>query len=59
MKHFFTFLLSLTLLFSSIIVSQTVPIASIKINDGSGVSVNIGQVFTVTGIVTSSNKLVK
>ena len=56
MKHTFTFLLLLTLLFSSIIIAQSVPIASIKINDANGVPVDIGQVFTVTGIVNSSNQ---
>jgi phosphatidylserine/phosphatidylglycerophosphate/cardiolipin synthase-like enzyme len=56
MKYILTLALSLTILFNSIIVAQTVPIASIKINDGSGVPINLGQVFTVTGIVTSSNQ---
>jgi len=56
MKYILTLILSLTILFSSFVVAQTVPIASIKVNDGSGVPINIGQVFTVTGIVTSSNQ---
>ncbi len=56
MKHILTLILSLTILSSSIIIAQTVPIASIKVNDGDGVPLNIGQVFTVTGIVTSSNQ---
>jgi hypothetical protein len=56
MKNILTLILSLTILFSSIIIAQTVPIASIKQNDGSGVPIGVGQVFTVTGIVTSSNQ---
>ena len=56
MKYILTLILSVTISFSSIIVAQTVPIASIKQNDGSGVPIGIGQVYTVTGIVTSSNQ---
>jgi phosphatidylserine/phosphatidylglycerophosphate/cardiolipin synthase-like enzyme len=56
MKHIFTLLLSLTIFFSSIIIAQTVPIASIKINDSNGVPLDTGQVFTISGIVNSSNQ---
>ena len=43
---------------SSYSYSQTVtPIADIKQNDSNGVPIDTGKVFTITGIVTSSNQL--
>lgn len=47
----------LSFLLSSFIYSQTVtPIADLKVNDSNGVPVDTGKVFTLTGIVTSSNQ---
>ncbi len=46
------------ILFGSFSYSQTItPIADLKQNDSNGVPVDTGQVFTVAGIVTSSNQL--
>ncbi len=49
----------ITLLFSALLIipsfGQVVPIAQLRINNSSGVPVDTGQVFTVTGIVTSGN----
>ena len=46
------------ILLNSFSYSQTVsPIADIKQNDSTGTPVNLGKVFTVAGIVTSSNQL--
>ncbi len=46
------------LFFSAFTDSQTItPIADLKQNDSTGVPVYLGQTFTVTGIVTSSNQL--
>ena len=51
-------ILLLLLFFSAFSYSQTItPIADLKQNDSTGVPVYLGQVFTVTGIVTSSNQL--
>ena len=51
-------ILLLLLFFSALSYSQTVtPIADLKQNDSTGVPVYLGQVFTITGIVTSSNQL--
>jgi phosphatidylserine/phosphatidylglycerophosphate/cardiolipin synthase-like enzyme len=48
----------LLLFFNAFTYSQTItPIADIKQNDSTGVPVYLGQTFTVTGIVTSSNQL--
>ncbi len=50
--------LLLLILISSYSYSQTVtPIADIKQNDSNGVPADTGEVFTITGIVTSSNQL--
>ena len=50
MKKFILFLF-----FSSLIYSQSVvPIADLRMNDANGVPVNLGQTFTVSGIVTCS-----
>ena len=50
--------LLLLLFFSAITYSQIItPIADLKQNDSTGVPVYLGQTFTVTGIVTSSNQL--
>ncbi len=49
--------LVLLLFTTSTILSQTpVPISSIKQNNSSGVPVGLGQTYTVSGIVTSSNQ---
>ncbi len=49
--------LILFLLISIVSYSQTItPIADIKQNDSNGVPIDTGKVFTVTGIVTSSNQ---
>ena len=47
----------LLLFFSSLIHSQSVvPIADLRMNDANGVPVNVGQAFTVSGIVTCSDQ---
>ncbi len=52
-KLFFAFVLFL----SSLSVAQTVvPIADLRWNDSNGVPIDTGQVFTISGIVTSSNE---
>ncbi|MCS7053197.1 MAG: phospholipase D-like domain-containing protein [Ignavibacterium sp.] len=51
-KLFFTFVF----IISSLSFAQTIsPIAQLKNNDANGVPSDTGQVFTITGIVTSSN----
>ncbi|MGA9293536.1 MAG: phospholipase D-like domain-containing protein [Ignavibacteriaceae bacterium] len=51
-------ILLLLLFFSALSYSQTItPIADLKQNDSTGVPVYLGQVFTITGIVTSSNQI--
>jgi uncharacterized membrane protein len=46
------------ILFDSFSFAQTItPIADLKQNDSNGVPIDTGQVFTITGIVTSSNQL--
>ncbi|NWG28828.1 MAG: T9SS type A sorting domain-containing protein [Ignavibacteriaceae bacterium] len=48
---------SFFVLFNFITLAQTpVPISTIKQNDANGSPVNIGQIFTVSGVVTSSNQ---
>ena len=44
------------LLLTSVSFSQVVDIANLRINDSSGIPVNIGQTFTVSGIVTCSDQ---
>lgn len=53
MKKIFVFSL---FVFSSFIYSQSVPIASIRENDANGVPVHLGEIFTVSGVVGSSNQ---
>ena len=54
---YFTAVLFYIILISCYIAAQTVvPIADLRYNDANGVPVDTGQVFTVTGIVTSSNQ---
>ncbi|AFH49349.1 Hypothetical protein IALB_1641 [Ignavibacterium album JCM 16511] len=50
------FLLLATLTFNFSFAQTVVPIADLKVNDPNGVPVDTGQVFTVTGIVTSANQ---
>lgn len=52
-KLFFLFAL-LSINFS--LAQTVVPIADLRVNDPNGVPVDTGQVFTVTGIVTSANQ---
>lgn len=54
MKKLFLFLAVLTFNFS--FAQTVVPIADLKMNDPNGVPLDTGQVFTVTGIVTSANQ---
>ncbi|BDQ01990.1 MAG: hypothetical protein KatS3mg036_0568 [Ignavibacterium sp.] len=54
MKKLFLFLAVLTFNFS--FPQTVVPIADLKMNDPNGVPLDTGQVFTVTGIVTSANQ---
>lgn len=43
-------------IFQAIILAQTpVPIAEMRLNNSNGVPVDTGQVFTITGVVTSGN----
>jgi phosphatidylserine/phosphatidylglycerophosphate/cardiolipin synthase-like enzyme len=48
-------LLPLFLFLINFTFAQTVPISDLRLNDASGVPVNIGQVFTVSGVVTVAN----
>ena len=55
MKYFIT--VFITFVFSYCLVNaQTVPISDLRYNDSNGVPVDTGQVFTINGIVTSSNQ---
>ena len=42
---------------SSISFSQVVPIADMRLNDTNGVPVGLNQIFTIAGVVTSSNQI--
>ena len=56
MKYLIAFLFSVVL-FNSITSAQgVVPIADIKNNDSNGVPLDTGKVFTISGIVNSSNQ---
>lgn len=50
-KLFFFFLLG------SISFAQVIPIADMRVNDANGVPVGLNQIFTISGIVTSSNQI--
>ncbi|MBZ0199598.1 MAG: T9SS type A sorting domain-containing protein [Ignavibacteriaceae bacterium] len=53
----FKFLFLVFLLFVPLLSAQiVVPIANLKQNNGSGIPVDTGQVFTINGIVTASNQ---
>jgi len=57
MKYFSAVLLTVIFFFNHFTEAQTiVPIADLRYNDANGVPVDTGQVFTVAGIVTSSNQ---
>lgn len=46
------------LLFTSISSAQTViPISDMRVNDANGVPVGLNQIFTISGVVTSSNQI--
>ncbi|MCJ7553207.1 MAG: phospholipase D-like domain-containing protein [Ignavibacteriaceae bacterium] len=51
LKLFFLFI------FTSISFSQIVPISEMRLNDANGVPVGVNQIFTIEGVVTSSNQL--
>lgn len=53
MKKILTFIF---LFFNSLIYSQSVPIAEIRENDANGVPIHLGEIFTVSGVVGSSNQ---
>ena len=50
------FLFSIIFINANSIAQTTVPIADLRYNDANGVPIGNGQVFTVTGIVGSSNQ---
>ncbi len=56
MKYLIAFLLSVVLSNSITSAQDVVPIADIKNNDSNGVPLDTGKVFTVSGIVNSSNQ---
>jgi HKD family nuclease len=56
MRNFKLVLLSIIFINSFILAQSVVPIADLRYNDANGVPVDTGQVFTITGIVTSSNQ---
>jgi PLD-like domain/Family of unknown function (DUF5689)/Secretion system C-terminal sorting domain len=56
MKYFAAVLVSIILISSFTAAQTAVPIADLRYNDSNGVPVDTGQVFTITGIVTSSNQ---
>jgi phosphatidylserine/phosphatidylglycerophosphate/cardiolipin synthase-like enzyme len=56
MKYLIVLLLSVVLFNSIISAQNVVPIADIKINDSNGVPLDTGKVFTISGIVNSSNQ---
>jgi len=56
MKYFKAVLFSIILINSFAIAQTIVPIANLRYNDANGVPVDTGQVFTIAGIVTSSNQ---
>ncbi len=56
MKYLIAFLLSVVLFNSITSAQDVVPIADIKNNDSNGVPLYTGKVFTVSGIVNSSNQ---
>ena len=56
MKYLIVFLFSVVLFNSIICAQDVVPIADIKNNDSNGVPLDTGKVFTISGIVNSSNQ---
>lgn len=49
-------LLLFIIVINSILYSQSVPIAEIRENDANGVPIHLGEIFTVSGVVGSSNQ---
>jgi len=56
MKYYSVILLSIIFINQYIYAQNIVPIAELRYNDFNGVPVDTGQVFSITGIVTSSNQ---
>ena len=56
MKFLIAVLFSVIFINTYISAQTVVPIADLRYNDSNGVPVDTGQVFTITGIVTSSNQ---
>ena len=56
MKYFIAVLFSIIFINNNTLAQTIVPIADLRYNDANGVPVDTGQVFTITGIVTSSNQ---
>lgn len=56
MRFFPTVLFLIIFFFHNISAQTVVPIADLRNNDANGVPVDTGQVFTISGIVTSSNQ---
>ena len=56
MKYFTAVLFSIIFINIYTAAQSVVPIADLRYNDANGVPIGIGQLFTITGIVTSSNQ---
>jgi hypothetical protein len=56
MKYFTAVLFSIIFIFQYSEAQTVVPIADLRYNDSNGVPIDTGQVFTIIGIVTSSNQ---
>lgn len=56
MKYFLVVFLVVICLYHPSLAQTIVPISDLRYNDANGVPVDTGQVFTITGIVTSSNQ---
>ena len=56
MKYILASLFSIIFISQIIYTQNVVPIADLHNNDTNGVPVDTGQVFTIAGIVTSSNQ---
>ena len=56
MKYFSAILFFILFTNHSLKAQTSVPIANLRYNDANGVPVDTGQVFTISGIVTSSNQ---
>jgi phosphatidylserine/phosphatidylglycerophosphate/cardiolipin synthase-like enzyme len=56
MKYYLVVFFSVFFLYNHSNAQTIVPISDLRYNDANGVPVDTGQVFTITGIVTSSNQ---